>query len=589
MKRRKLRQECFIMINEFKQLLDGALEANIEIEKEHINYGKAGGSEALRIILGMHNRNPVIDSIQYMDSGDIDSIWIMKTSNQDQFPAIKLKYPLRLSGNKPYQEFKRLSLGDKKRELCDFLIKYAFDENELSSYQSFPDAKKYRNSIIDRKDNLLLYIEENPVDELVHVANIYEYFCQFENNGLDLLKKIDAKLEEYLKKNEEMDEKFISLCLNALYGSKLTNAKNELSDRVTLIFDYQPNPDVDIFATNDSSYKRVINEYLINSDKPKIDVCSLTGAETSVIEKCPEINLGKGLPISKIQCYSKKIDGKPYAKRYNRGGSEGYVFSRDIAYQFSILLRFITQREFKNKLWCGIPRDVEVKRIKSDLLIAFCRSNLEVPFVNLLVGDIEDAEDYVSTASDIMTLLEGKKINPSTLIDFILVRKIDDGNQKIIYSGRYSLPALKDAATRWSEAGKNIPDFELFINKKLQRVKPWGIAPAQLINLSKYTYEMDGTPSKGSIPAISFAQSMRLFMEEGSQFSTLAQQLLNKITQQSQWLFNLCAVHQATHAHEKLKTTVGVKESKNALMYATLLGILLVTTQYPKIHQVACH
>lgn len=598
------------MINEFKQLLDGleSLE-EVDISQTHKSLTKAGKSEAVRVILDKDTDEKIyIKKLEYMTKDDMDAIWVLGDGNKNHFPDIKLIRPLRPHGNLFYAEL----LNDKIQETncptdmsqtdfeliinksTDNLTRYQtiiknFKKSETVNFNGIFPGDGYRKKIQERYE-LLSLSENNKVQE---VSELFDNFLNYDLDGHVFLADLEDKITENLI-SKSVDENLAKLFMTILYGNKIIKETGDLqdsaSDRIKIVIDYQPDKDVDIFASNAKYYKNAINQQLFKaesnqqqptSDKQSELICPIYGKTLSLVDNTfPKIKTTTAL--GNVTPYSRFDDGgkKTTVHRYHKSGINAFTVDKVFAEKLDSLLNFLTGNDNKFKTWKHISAESSTT---PDVLIAFCHETVTFPIIKFLGKDelnVEDLDEYRFIAQELINLLKGKSVNPHALADFIIIRKVDTANQKVIYSQRKTLAQLQKSAETWCQATENLPMITLAIfgkDNKVSFTKPWSIAPDQLIHLSKQSYEMDGSLVKGDIPAISFAQTMRLFLNEGNQLQTLALQVLQKITNQTQWLFEL-SVNQkqlATHAKSSKNNSGVFKENRNTLMYATILGILL--------------
>lgn len=583
-------------------MLDGLEALDIDIAPTHKTLTKAGGKEAVRVLLNRDDKDKVfISRLEYMDKDDIDAIWVLGDGNKNHFPDIKLTRPLRPEGNNFYSNYlkgKPLKLDE---QISEELIAKLKDKKSLYTEKNFillqilPSEDKvnfsgifpgegYRQKIQDRYE--LLSLSNNP--KVLDAATIFELFINFDEDGHSFLKALDTAIVTTLTESI-VEENFAKLLLTILYGNKNVKDTGDLqdgaNDRVKLVIDYQPDPNVDIYASNANYYKDAISSHLVNLDNQSTDsakknnlLCPIYGNTSTLVEKTfPKIKtntlLGNITPYARFDNSGSKLT----VQRYHRSGTDSYTVDKAFSNKLDSLVNRLTSQENRDKTWRPIASE---NPDQNDILIAFCHEDSSFPVLKLLTDNDwwknEDFEDYIDSTKEVISLIKAKSIKPNGLASFIILRKVDTANQKVVFSERYTVSQLEAATIKWQQATSNVPSFKLpiFIDKKIKYVAPWSLSPEQLVRLSKHTYDRDGELSKAYVPAISFAQTMRLFFEQGSHPETLASQLLHKVCQQTQWLFNLCATHKTLSVLNKSDKLV-TDENKNALMYTTLISLLL--------------
>lgn len=589
------------MLNELKTMLDG-IEELVDISPTHKDITQAGGKEAIRVLLEVDENDVVfIKGLEYLNKSHLNNVWVLK-GYKDLFPTIKLTKPLRPKGNKlfnlclDYRSSKQADEKDKKlneiNQLCESigssnlegsqithtpsLIKYLLDQ--FHSEQPFRKVwPSYRKNILEKS-----YQFEGSKNEAIQIVlELYRRYLKFGENGLEFVQKLDQEIERSLK-GDSLSEANQTQLLNTLFGSKPVKTNGELPDvegvRIKLVLDYLPDKNIDIFATDLNKRKKTISNYLINSEREKINegekfYCPILGDSSSLVSSTfPKINLGEGLPVSIISPYSKFDDKgkKTTVRRYDRAEINSYTIDLDLSQKIDGLLRELTSKNNKDKTWKSIPSEKSKQR---DLLIAYCHGDLNLPATQF-VTQVEDLDDYQNRTQDLISLLNKGDLSPDALVDFIVIRKVDKANQKVVYSNACSLGQLEKAAHSWQIACANTPEFTLAIigkDKKRHYVKPYALAPDQLTALSKQVFDLDGDVSKGEVPAISFSESMRIFFNQDDFSQRIAEHSLKKITAQTQKLFAFCAEARNLGSKEKVPIDANI----NALKMTTLMAVLL--------------
>lgn len=590
------------MINELKLMLDGLEALNIDIAPTHKTLTKAARQPAVRVLLNKDDNDKVfISRLEYMDREDSDAIWVLGDGNKNHFPDIKLTRPLRPKGNnfysnylkgKPLESNEHISeeliakLQDKKSlytEKSRILLQVLPSEDKVNFSGIFP-GEGYRQKIRERYE--LLSSSSNP--KVLNAATIFELFINFDEDGHSFLKALDAAIVTTLT-DAIVNESFAKLLLTILYGNKEIKVTGDLqdgaNDRVKLVIDYQPDPNVDMYASNANYYKDAISSHLVSLDNKSLDdtkknnlLCPIYGNTSTLVQKTfPKIKTNTLLGVITPYARFDNSGSKLTVHRYHRSGTDSYTVDKAFSNKLDSLVNRLTSQENRDKTWRPIASE---NPDQNDILIAFCHEDSSFPVLKLLTDndwwEHEDFEDYVDSTKEVISLIKAKAIKPNGLASFIILRKVDTANQKIVFSERYTVSQLEAATIKWQQATSNVPSFKLpiFIDKKIKYVAPWSLSPEQLVKLSKYTYDRDGKPSKSYVPAISFAQTMRLFFEHGSHPEILANQLLQKVCKQTQWLFNLCATHRTLSILNKSGKSI-IDENKNALMYTTLISLLL--------------
>ncbi len=534
------------MLNELKLMMDGLKAANIPLESMHEDLHQAGGKEAVRVILERTLKNQVhIKKVEYISKEDLDNIWVIGSNNQDRFPIFKLTVPLRSEGNRLASSIYTFYKSNKSnrenvQSLCheydidssliekDFSLKFLKKLLSIFPTQD-PGSEKWpksRNKQIERFETLKKGKTKN--EKALQVIELYRRYSMFGNNGIDFLVELDKALSHRLQQG--VAKEFRNLMMNCLFGLTRCNGKGELPGdrRPALVLDYFPSEEHDISVTSSEAYKKVLSDYLISldelSDRKKsagpIKVCPITGQSQALLhDKFPDINLGKKLPVSLIKPFS-RYEGNlgETVRRYGKVGIASFTIDRDFSRKIDPLLRFLTKPKLRNEnaTWHRLPSD---KKKKNDLLIAYCHDGINIPVSKYYASEIDGKEEYEDNVQELAILIKGESIDLNGLVDMAVFRKLDEANQRIVYTARRKLKDLKSAAEIWVKASKNGPN----IGKR----KKICIPPNGIVSLSRGYSDM----------VLSYAQVMRLFFEEGNDYSNLSLRSLRAFFRKTSPLF----------------------------------------------------
>ena len=238
--------------------------------------------------------------------------------------------------------------------------------------------------------------------------------------------------------------------------------------------------------------------------------------------------------------------------------------SANLADELASALRYLNTKA-KGTTWDVIPGETG----SGDLLLSFCRALPDVEVVRLLSYEsdpLADEDDYELEAQEVCNLLKGINSTVMVQVDFLIIRKVNDGVQKAIFSSSQSLVSLEKAANRWCQANKNAPVVTLLFIKEGKRAfrAPFTVSPKQFAQLFKKQYNRVAESKSADIPGLPFAEVMALFLNERKS-KELAARLLNRLLRQYSGLLELAA----------LKQTNPIKHHQDALCVITAIGLLL--------------
>lgn len=519
------------MLNELYPLVRGIKQYQGNITTKHKDIQTPGkGGQTLRIYL---NKAGGIKKIEHMSAEDTQNCWTIGNSTKNQFPSIKLTRPLRPAGHQAYAKWRDEVNRPSDTEFLKFLEgiweKYELDLQDETQWPS------YRNKIIER--GLMLKGLISTKAEAAY--SLYHRFLSSGNNGLDLLREIDKKLLDYCIKQPDSD--LLKLAGNVYFGDEL-DSKGMTKKRPTLFFDVLPEGNDIYTGANKIWIPYITDELNKNSNaKTRNGTCAITGEQTDLVaDKFPK----EKLPVIGNTILFSKYDGSGNESvlRYKQAQTNAYPLAVKLSGEMAGSLVEITKPENENITWAMVPSENK----SPDLLIAYCKNAEEVrPVGKVTDSEIpEDMDDVQEQTKELIKAQQGKDIDLMEPVHFFLLRKINDGNQKTIYSTTCSLGKLNEASSKWDAACRNVIPVKLFVKfKKMKEPKlynPWSISPIRLIHLFRNEYTLSSR--KNTVSGINFSDAMILFFMEDNNIRHVAQRMLGKLYKQYRKLFERAAL-----------------------------------------------
>ena len=531
-----------LMLNELYPLVRGIeqYQGNITIKHKDIQTPGKGG-QTLHIYLykpGEIKRIEYMsseDTENCMSSEDTENCWTIGDGNKNQFPSIKLIQPLRPDGHQAYAKWRDEVNKPSDAEFLKFLEslwkKYELDLQDASQWPT------YRNKISER--GLML---EGLISTKAEAAySLYHRFLSSGNNGLDLLREIDKKLIDYCIKQPDSD--LLKLAGNIYFGDEL-GGKGMIKDgkRPTLFFDVLPEGN-DIYTGANKVWIPYITEELNKNlnVKTRNGTCAITGEKTDIVaDKFPK----EKLPVIGNTILFSKYDGSgnESVMRYKQSQTDAYSLGIKLSGKMAGALVEITRPENENITWAMVPSETK----SPDLLIAYCKNSEEIRPVGKVIDSEmpEDMDDVQERTKEIIKAQQGKDIDLTEPVHFFLLRKINDGNQKTIYSTTCSLIKLNEASSKWDAACKDSFPTRLLVKFKKKKkpipCRPWNISPIKLIRLFRNEYTLSSR--NNTVSGINFSDAMILFFMEGNNIKPVAQRMLGKLYKQYRKLFERAAL-----------------------------------------------
>ena len=560
------------MLNELMLVRNGLISINPgSLKPIHQSLSEPGKANLLRVILSEENGGRITE-LECLSDNKNKLYWTQGKHNSNQFPAVKLPFPLRPGGVKDYCEWKEENKRPQDKQhlnaINEIRNKHPVDiskyckkdskENEgkpagegVSEEQGKPadsgNAEIEWPNYRDKLEERAIIYQELKGDANI-VSRLINTFLAIESEKL--LNELDKKLWEQCEKNP--DSNILKLAALIWFAS------GNLSDNGTIPDGRRPTLLLDMLASDGSSsaankkYQRKVSSLLFeNETKTKAGICAITGQNKSLVpDTFPS---AKCEHLGKVTIFSRKKDTYTF-QRYGQKGAASMPVSAKLADEMASALRCLTDKDKK-----GITCDILPGETgnSGDLLVAFCRALPDAKLMPLVTQDTEilDEEDYETETTQICRIFRGENVSLDEQVDFFILRKISDGVQKVIFSSSQTLESLQNSAKTWVSDCKNIPPIQRFKSPK-------PISPKQVARLFGYHYNR--SLRKSSVAGLPFAEVMRLFLYERHE-TALITRLLNRLLKQYDNLLEQAA----------LKKTAPAKHHRDALHVITAMGLLL--------------
>ncbi len=553
------------MLNEFYSIYRGLEAVGESPTIKHNDIQSPGTGTTFRVMLDEHGK---VSSVKLMTKEQIQDSWSLGNGNKNQFPAVKVVYPLLAKGHMDYLAWKEKNSKpseDEYRKLIKNLSQqYSVDLSHIKMWPS------YRKQILARKDQLA------GIDGCEAVNQLFERYSQTET-GLEILEQVANRLIELIIQGA--DAFTLKHICTLLFGDDVT-PKGEVKDgkRITLMLDCFPESDIDIYASSRDQVaglsRALFTAESKTNRKTRNDECALTGDVGRVVyDIFPKEKLNI---VGSTTLFAKNATTSgPTVRRYNASGGAAFSVSNKLSQKLAASISFINSAKFKNKIWSKLPSNIGAS---PSLLLVYCKEDWDLSLTPLITGEseIDDFDDYLDATESVIATFKGKNLSLDVVIDFAEIIVLDKANRKINFRTTAKVRELVRAAEQWKQACQNSPSFKLYAqmhNTEKKMCSPWAISPQQVMYLSRQKYIRDGTVST-SLPSISFADVMKLFLGKNNQ--TLAKRCLQHIAEQYQPLLNYCALSRlqsVLQAKAHIKTHP--KNNTQSLSAVTLMSVLL--------------
>lgn len=514
------------MLNELYLLRNGIAEINMEaLERIHRSLSEPGKSDLLRVMLEPGKTDGNISELEFLEEGKHKNYWTQGEGNKNQFPAVKLPFPLRPSGVAEFGLWKK----DNKTPSTEKLLAYLGELRQrhpinLFKQQHWPN---YRKKLQERAVDY-----QNLENDSAIVASLLNLFLGIEKDGLTLLNELDKKLWEECQRNANKEMlRMTALILFAGGGELTPESLMRDGKRPTLLLDLK---NKNTRSAANKCWKSAISSLYVGAKNTGNGTCAISGKENvRLVDRI--FQAPKCEHLGKVILFSRKKGVQTY-KRYRKLEAYSMAVSVELDDELASALLYLNNKE-KGTTWDVLPSETG----KGDLLLAFCRTLPDIKPIKLLTHDdsVDDFDEdaYEFESRQICESFQGRDIDltEEPRVDFLVLRKISDGVQKAIFSSSLPLQKLGHASENWTEAGKNAPPIRLMFFKKGDKTPRFSshasISPKQFAFLFKKHYTCEIDDKQPTVPGLPFAEVMTLFVNEQCDFD-LANRLLNKLLKQ---------------------------------------------------------
>ncbi len=262
------------MLNELYSIYKGLEAVGESPAIKHNDIQSPGMVTTFRVILGERGE---VTKVDLMNKELKRNSWSLGNGNKNQFPAVKVVYPLLVKGNPEYLKWKEKVTNPDEAEYRNFIEdtsdRFAVDMSNLDSWPG------YRKHILARKDQL----------EGIAVAEaVYQLFDRYSQagTGVQILEQVATLLIQ--SASQGADKATLKSICTLLFGDELSH-KGEAKDgkRVTLLLDCFPHEDIDIYASSRDQVSGLSKALIIADSKAerhsRIGECALSGTHGEVV------------------------------------------------------------------------------------------------------------------------------------------------------------------------------------------------------------------------------------------------------------------------------------------------------------------
>lgn len=483
------------MINELYHLSQSLETCGISAESVHpwIQPPKKGAG--LRVVL---DQAAHVKKVEYLSREDVSSLWNIKQSNHKMFPVINLKTPLWKVSDQPDVE-QLLEFRNKKRSVAESIeqISQIIQKSEFG----FTKAQDVLNKIYKLPQESLSDIVEEQAQAFQAFHQLIEVCANFDTEDavMTMIHEFSDAFLEALHVGRIDDA---SVMHSVFFGKWQEKQKQFGEESITLFFDidYADMETLEYYEISSSEMKAYMNRRLFerqgNDEDVSEGMSDAFGNRGRLATKQPQPNL----PIVGPSYLMSMNKDAPCHARYGNIGNSVFPITEEMANAMSDAVMYLAQKDRKGKTWDKVPCG---KVGENDLLLVYLEGmpDSEADIASVLgAGDANTAfEDYASAVCDTLRL---KMRNVEhELIRLILLQSVSKGQRAVRFETGFTVNELDNAVQYWRDAGQNIPDFHLFLQKQdakdeAERVSPRAPFPTKIFESLQFQWLNNGMNRK---------------------------------------------------------------------------------------------
>jgi hypothetical protein len=489
------------MLNELMLLRRTLNEIGVSTKPRHRDLSMLGkSSPVLRVFL---NSGGEVVQVEAISKNDAPRHWTFRDWNQNSFPRIAFKPALR--GSLSDDELTRLTHKQKNLDQRRELFMNLRGQHRLLIADLVPWlSASHREKIRLRGEALEIAADPR--------ANLFRDLTAAFLTTTDeiLLGEIDDKLAEALATAPSDD--LLSLAIKFCF---LDGVKSEKpTDACDLLFDFES--PANFRRAADPDMINVLSNALADGGEGEASgICALTGRPARIEDdKFPQANL-KVLGPTSLHTRNPQI---PSAARYGMAGPDSMPVSRLLASELQAASEELTSAAREGKTWISIPSEKPNKRGKAsplDLLICYIPG---AEGEDAASGMALDEKAFENLGERVAELSKGKDafLPSDARIEICVLRKLNEGNKKAVYTASLRLPVFRMASERWRTACRSGPPITLYLppgrkGEQLRKAEPRTLTPGRIVQLSRGVYIRDGADSYQAT-GITFADAFALII-----------------------------------------------------------------------------
>ncbi len=468
------------MINELSQLAAAFDRAGVVAEYTHPRYKRI--PKVTKKAPGVHivlddGKIYKIESIEREQAAGIKKYG----SNQGTFPAMNFVPLYRLTDEAEKKMVSDLIAGETTQFKIDEIQELCRENNWGKKF-----SKKYRICMQDVPGEMTKLLQKAeieflPLQQLIEETHIFEDIAHMHT---ELKKAAFTMLEQ---------KKEIALALQILFhsGNQEKTAEEDCGT-LSVVLDSRGLMKLGLPVAA-AEFTRLLNKKLIEADAAIGR--GMAGKEedafgqvyTPLEEPMPTVKLAAGFEVSLRTMFR----GQPCQNRYGRIENATYPISKEMRFKLQAALEWMSSEEHKGVTWISTDKDEalfaypEVLREHMYSVVnIFKRPNPSEDKPGSKAEFETAAKQFVSEVKRAKT----PGTDPmSEHIQYFILRKLDKGRTKVVYTYNTSPMEIERCSEQWSRGCRNLPSFLV--------QQPTVLFPMEVSDILNMVWRQDGKPS----------------------------------------------------------------------------------------------
>ncbi len=426
------------MINELSRLAEAIEQADIKTQSWYRTYGPIPkireNAPCIRILI---NDGEVVGISAVNEK--IGAGLRKYGTNQGSYPCMNLAPLYKITDSDIKNKLSAVRPEELDTKMIEDIKGWCRNNNWEGKFKN-----KYKISMVNTTEELTALVPGfEPIQILIG-----------ESKRLADIKVFHQKLEDEVFRMLKAKEN-VSLALKILFYHG-TDGKIDDYGMISAALDTPKLIDMGIPAIS-NKFALAFNEALISADRSgqgDADACGIDafGIPFNPIEKpMPKVKLAGGFPV----IIRTMFRGQPCQTRYNRIENESYPISGQMRDKLKDALGWIGSAERKNITWIN----TDVKEILFAYPASFADNNIS--YTQMFGRPIRNEATFEEKSGQFISeLFKRKKPGTDSRADGIqlfILRKIDNGRTKIVYTRQTDPHELEKCSEAWTKGCRNLP------------------------------------------------------------------------------------------------------------------------------------